>query len=102
MVELMRDSNLRSRLALSTVSASTLNNLGSRPRSNRITQSAVDEKMILDEKRRLLHDLDLLVLKIVIAVERINYYTMGIILPRDQNLKVIPFFESQKDPIYDI
>jgi hypothetical protein len=49
--------------------------------------------MILDDKRRQLYDLELLVLKIVIAVERINYYTMGIILPRDQNLKIIPFFE---------
>lgn len=50
--ELMKDSDLRSRLNLSTVSEHTLNTLGSRPRSNRITQSAVDEKMILDEKRR--------------------------------------------------
>jgi hypothetical protein len=82
-VELMKDSNLRSRLNLSTVSDNTLNTLGSRPRSNRITQSAVDEKMILTEQRRLLYDLELLVLKMVIAVERINYYTMGIILPRD-------------------
>lgn len=86
----------------STVSVHTLNNLGSRPRSNRITQSAVDERLILDEKRKLLYDLELLVLKMVIAVERINYYTMGIILPRDQNLRIIPFFDQENDPIYDI
>lgn len=58
--------------------------------------------MILDDKRRQLYDLELLVLKIVIAVERINYYTMGIILPRDQNLKIIPFFEKENNLIYDI
>lgn len=39
--------------------------------------------MILEEKRKQLNDLEYLVLKIVIAVERVNYYTMGIILPRD-------------------
>jgi len=39
--------------------------------------------MILEEKRKQLYDLEFLVLKIVIAVERVNYYTMGIILPRD-------------------
>ena len=42
-----------------------------------------------------------MVFKIVIAVERINYYTMGVINPRDQNLKLIPFFESHKDQAYD-
>ena len=60
------------------------NELGSRPRvSGRLTTSATDEKMILEEKRRELNHLDLTVLKIVIAVERINYYTMGVINPRD-------------------
>jgi hypothetical protein len=58
--------------------------------------------MILEEKRKQLYDLELLVLKIVITVERVNYYTMGIILPRDQNLNSIPFFYSNQDPIYDI
>jgi hypothetical protein len=77
-------------------------NLGARPSSERSVLPAVDEKMILDEKRRELNDLELKVLKIVIAVERINYYTMGIILPRDQNCRVIPFFESTKDQVYDI
>jgi hypothetical protein len=39
--------------------------------------------MILDEKRKALYNLELLVLKAVIAVERINFYTMGVIMPRD-------------------
>ena len=39
--------------------------------------------MILEEKRKEILVLEENVLKIVIAIERINYYTMGIILPRD-------------------
>lgn len=70
--------------------------------SGRLTTSATDEKMILEEKRRELNHLDLTVLKIVIAVERINYYTMGVINPRDQNLKLIPFFDEKKEQIYDL
>lgn len=57
--------------------------------------------MILEDKRKDLYNLELLVLKSVIAVERINFYTMGVIMPRDQNMALIPFFELQKDPIYD-
>jgi hypothetical protein len=38
----------------------------------------------------------MLVFKMTIAVERINFYTMGIILPRDSNLNVIPFFEDSQ------
>jgi hypothetical protein len=63
-----------------------LNALGSRPKSVRpVSQSGsrTDEIIFLTEKRKELNTLDLLVLKIVIAVERINYYTMGVILPRD-------------------
>lgn len=67
---------------MSTISEKDLD-LGLKHRPNRFTQSAVDERMILEEKRKQLNDLELLVLKIVIAVERVNYYTMGIILPRD-------------------
>lgn len=57
--------------------------------------------MILEDKRKDLYNLELLVLKSVIAVERINFYTMGVIMPRDQNMALIPFFEVKKDPIYD-
>jgi hypothetical protein len=39
--------------------------------------------MILEDKRKDLYNLELLVLKSVIAVERINFYTMGVIMPRD-------------------
>jgi len=98
----MEDSNVKYRITSSIVSESTINDLRSRPRSARVTQSATDEKMILEEKRKELLVLEESVLKIVIAIERINYYTMGIILPRDQLLNVIPFFESVKDPLYDI
>lgn len=67
--------------------------------------SATDERLILEEKRKELRQLELTVFKIVIAVERINYYTMGVILPRDHNLNLIPFFEgANKDPsspLYD-
>lgn len=82
MKELLKDSQVRFRLANSNVGVKG-NELGSRPRSSRITNSATDEKMILEDKRRDLNNLELLVLKIVIAVERINYYTMGVINPRD-------------------
>lgn len=61
-----------------------------------MTMSATDEKIILEKERKKLHELDLMVLKTSIAVERINYYTMGIILPRDSNLNPIPFFEDPK------
>ena len=49
-----------------------------------------------------MHYLDLLVMKIVIFVERINYYTQGVILPRDQDLSVIPYHSQIQDPVYDI
>lgn len=90
--ELLKDSHLKNRIT--NGNGVKANELGSRPRSTRITNSATDEKLILEEKRRDLYKLELTVLKIVIAVERINYYTMGVINPRDQNLKLIPFFEG--------
>lgn len=46
--------------------------------------------------------LDMLVMKIVIIVERINYYTLGVILPRDQDLNVISYHQQTQDPVYDI
>jgi hypothetical protein len=33
--------------------------------------------------RRDISKLEMLVFKMVIAIERVNYYTMGVILPRD-------------------
>lgn len=71
-----------------------------------MTQSSLaDEKVILEQKRKELHALEMTVFKVVIAIERINYYTMGVILPRDHNLNLIPFFEgANKDPnspLYD-
>ena len=66
----------------------------------RLTTNASDEKYILEEKRKELHNLDLAVFKIAIALARISFYTMGIILPRDQNLRQIPYF-GDKDPLYD-
>lgn len=92
----------KQKLRHNVIGSKAIGSLGSRPRSSRIVQvSASDEKQILEVQRKDLYQLELLVLKIVIAVERINYYTMGLILPRDQNLKQIPFFETQKDPLYD-
>jgi hypothetical protein len=44
----------------------------------------------------------MLVMKIVIIVERINYYTLGVILPRDQDLNVISYHQQTQDPVYDI
>jgi hypothetical protein len=95
----MKDPLLKNRLTNGVLGQAR--ELGSRPRSSRVTNSATDEKMILEEKRTELNQLELLVFKIVIAVERINYYTMGVINPRDQNLKLIPFFEGHKDQAYD-
>lgn len=80
--KLAEGTETRSKFKMSTISEKDLD-LGMKPRLNRLTQSAVDERMILEEKRKQLNDLEYLVLKIVIAVERVNYYTMGIILPRD-------------------
>lgn len=81
----MSDHVLKNRLksGTSVLAPHTLNILGAKRNSVRPTISPSDERIILDEKRTELHNLELLVLKIVIAVERINYYTMGIILPRD-------------------
>lgn len=92
--DLISDHMLKQRLksGSSVLAPHTLNILGAQRRSVRPTISPSDEKVLLEEKRMELHNLELLVLKIVIAVERINYYTMGIILPRDQNLSLIPFF----------
>ena len=74
--------------------------LSARHKSTRLTTNLSDEKHILDEKRKELHYLDLTVFKISIALARISFYTMGIILPRDQNLRQIPYF-GDKDPLYD-
>lgn len=71
-----------------------------RSKSVRLTVNQNDEKHILDEKRKELYNLDLAVFKIAIALARISFYTMGIILPRDQNLRQIPYF-GEKDPLYN-
>lgn len=90
-----RDQNLMSQNELRKLG-------GTFRRSNRDTTSRPDEKKVLEDKRRDLHYLDLLVMKNVIIVERINYYTQGIILPRDQDLSVIPYHQQTQDPVYDI
>ena len=49
------------------------------------------------ELRKEVDKLEITALKVVILLERINYYTMGgFIRPRDQNLNLIPFFESDE------
>jgi hypothetical protein len=60
-----------------------------------------DEKIILEERRRELMKLNLLVFRIVIAVERLNYYTMGFIMPRTQNLEVVEF-GSTNPQVYNL
>ena len=50
--------------------------------------------MFLEQKRLELEEFELLVFKLAVVVERVNYYTTGIIFPRDQNLNIIPFFDA--------
>jgi hypothetical protein len=60
-----------------------------------------DEKIILEERRRELKKLNMLVFRIAIAVERLNYYTMGFIMPRTQNLEVVEF-GSTNPQVYNL
>jgi hypothetical protein len=50
--------------------------------------------MYLEKKREELEEFEELVFKIAVVVERVNFYTTGIIFPRDQNLNIIPFFDT--------
>ena len=50
-----------------------------------------DEKIILEERRQELKKLDMLAFKAAIAVERLNYYMMGFIMPRTQGLESVQF-----------
>ena len=63
-------------------------------RQQHITASAIDEKMVLEQRRAELENFEELVFKIAVVVERVNLYTTGIIFPRDQNLNIIPFFDG--------
>ena len=91
------DSRLRENPDKQGISQKDISKLGRR-RGNRETNLWSDEKIILAGKRKELDQIDLQVTKIVIACERINYYTAGIIMPRDQDLTVITY----EMPAYDI
>ena len=37
------------------------------------------------------------VFKLAIVIERVNYYTTGLIFVRDQNLNVVPIFDQDME-----
>lgn len=48
-----------------------------------VISSAIDEKMYLERKRSEIEEFEELVFKIAVVIERVNFYTTGIIFPRD-------------------